>query len=39
MSETLESVTEVVRRQLAEQLLAQAKEQGLEVVRPERPAQ
>ena len=33
MSETLESVaTEVDQRQLAEQLLAQAKEQGVELV-------
>ena len=35
MSETLESVaTEVDQRQLAEQLLAQAKEQGVELVGP-----
>ena len=35
MSETLESVvTEVGQRQLAEQLLAQAKEQGVELVGP-----
>src|ERR1700754_3001155 len=37
MSETLESVvTEVDQRQLAEQLLAQAKEQGVELVGPNR---
>src|ERR1700754_3165299 len=36
MSETLESVaTEVDQRQLAEQLLAQAKEQGVELVGPD----
>ena len=35
MSETLESVvTEVDQRQLAEQLLAQAKKQGVELVGP-----
>ena len=35
MSETLESVAiEVDQRQLAEQLLAQAKEQGVELVGP-----
>ena len=35
MSETVESVaTEVDQRQLAEQLLAQAKEQGVELVGP-----
>ena len=40
MSETLGSVAiEVDQRQLAEQLLVQAKEQGIELVGPERAAQ
>jgi putative transposase len=39
MSETLEPVTmEMAQRQLAEQLLAQAKKQGVELVAPRRAA-